>query len=135
MTKDRITLNPARISGMTSRHFLKVCWFVALTCFLPAPLHAQANDAEKGKIEALIHNVESLKDAQFIRNGSTYNSTNAAKFLRGKWQSKDKEIHTVADFIEKAATFSSTTGKPYLIRFSDGREVKCGDYLKGILKP
>ena len=37
-------------------------------------------------------------------------------------------------FIAKAASVSSTSGKPYLIRFKDGREVKCGDYLKERLK-
>jgi hypothetical protein len=38
------------------------------------------------------------------------------------------------DFIEKVASVSSTSGKPYVIRFKDSHEVKCGDYLKEELK-
>jgi len=92
-------------------------------------------EERKDKIEGLIRNVANLMGVQFIRNGSAYDAADAAKFLRGEWQSKEKEIHTVEDFIEKVATISSTTGKPYWVRFSDGREVKCADYLKGVLKP
>ena len=82
------------------------------------------------QIEALINEIQTLKDASFVRNGSTYDAKTAAKFLRGKWDSHKSEITTAADFIEKAASVSSTTGKPYLIRFNDGREMKCGDFLK-----
>ena len=94
---------------------------------------AAAAPAEKQKIEALIAKVASLEDARFVRNGSEYNSKNAAKFLRAKWSSNDAEISTAQDFIAKAGTGSSTSGKPYLIRFKEGREVPCGDYLKGEL--
>lgn len=92
----------------------------------PTPATAQ--------IEALLSEISSLKDASFIRNGSTYEAKTAAKFLRGKWDSHKKEITTAAEFIEKAASISSTSGKHYLIRFSDGREVNCGDYLKDKLE-
>jgi len=90
--------------------------------------------AEKDKIQALIKTLEDLKDATFIRNGSDYDAKAAAKFLRGKWQSREKEIKTAADFIDKVATVSSTSGKPYVIRFKGAREVKCGEYLKEELK-
>jgi hypothetical protein len=93
-----------------------------------------AADGGKAKIEALIKHVESLDDASFVRNGSAYSAKNAAKFLRGKWDAKRKEIRSPAEFIEKVATKSSTTGKPYLIRFKDGSEVSCGAYLTGRLK-
>ena len=88
--------------------------------------------AETEKIEALIHHLENLKEATFIRNGSDYGPKAAAKFLRGKWDKK--QIKSAQDFIEKVATASSTSGKPYLIRFKDGRELKCGEYLKQELK-
>ena len=90
--------------------------------------------SEKAKIESLISHLENLKDATFIRNGSDYDAKSAAKFLRGKWQANDKEIKTAADFIAKAATGSSTTGKPYLIRFKDNTQTKCSDYLTARLK-
>jgi len=89
---------------------------------------------EKEKIEALIKNIENLEDATFIRNDSDYNAKVAAKFLRGKWQAREKEIKTAMDFIDKVASVSGTSGKPYVIRFKDAREVKCGDYLTAELK-
>lgn len=112
---------------MNARGCLKALLFLAL--FWLVPFQARAAD-EKARIEALIQLVENLKDAKFVRNGSEYDSKNAAKFLRGKWEAKAKEIKTAEDFIEKAASVSGTTGKPYLIRFVGGREVKCGEYLK-----
>ena len=58
-----------------------------------------------------------------------YDAATAAKFVRGKWEASAAEIKTAKDFIEKAASISSTTGKPYLIRFKEGKEVKSRDYL------
>jgi len=89
---------------------------------------------EKGKIEALIKNLENLEGATFIRNDSDYDAKTAARFLRGKWQAQEKDIKTAIDFIEKVANVSGTSGKPYVIRFKDSREVKCGEYLKEELK-
>ena len=90
--------------------------------------------AEKQKIEALLKHVEGLKDAKFVRNDSEYDAKTAAKFLRGKWDSNESKIKSAKDFIEKAASVSSTSGKPYLIRFKDGKDVKTGDYLSEQLK-
>ncbi len=103
-----------------------------LLAFSPA-LHAQEAMTEKAKIESLITHLEGLNEATFNRNGSDYNAKNAAKFLRGKWDSHKNEIATARDFIEKAATQSSTTGKPYLIRMK-GADTPCADYLNAQLK-
>jgi hypothetical protein len=89
---------------------------------------------ETQKIEALIKHIGELKNAKFVRNGTEYDAKTAARFLRGKWDSNKAAIKTALDFIEKAASNSSTSGKPYLIRFKDGKEVKSGDYLRAELK-
>lgn len=80
-------------------------------------------------IEGLIEHIANLPEAKFVRNGVEYDAKTAAKFLRGKWESNSSDIKTATDFIEKAASVSSTTGKPYLIRFKDGKETKSGEYL------
>jgi hypothetical protein len=101
------------------------------------PPCARADDrpvGEKAKIEALIKHIESLKDAVFVRNGREYDAKTAARFLRGKWDSVEDEVKTAKDFLDKAASVSSTTGQAYLIRFKDGREMKSGDYLLQELK-
>ena len=39
------------------------------------------------------------------------------------------EIRTAWEFIDKIASASGTSGKPYLIRFQDGREINSRDFL------
>lgn len=89
---------------------------------------------EKQKIEALINQVKTLKDAKFVRNGSTYTADNAARFLKGKWDANAAGIKSARDFIEKVASFSGTSGRPYLIRFNDGKEIKSNEFLSAELK-
>ena len=88
------------------------------------------SSTERAKIEALISAIGNLSDARFIRNGREYGAATAAKFLRGKWKDRAAEVVTAEDFINEIATRSSTTGRPYLIRFSDGREVTTAAYLR-----
>ena len=85
--------------------------------------------AEKQKIETLIKEVGGLKDAKFIRNGSTYEPATAVRFLRGKWDANKSEVKTARDFIDKVATKSGTSGKPYLMRYSDGKEIPSREFL------
>ena len=111
-----------------SKPVLAVALFLALA--IPVALRAQTLPAaERQKIEALIKYVGGLKDAQFIRNGSSYEVSTAVRFLRRKWEANDSEVKTARDFIDKVATFSGTSGKPYLIRFKDGAEVTTQQYL------
>jgi hypothetical protein len=95
---------------------------------------AEPSAAETKKIEALIAHVEGLKETKFVRNGIEYDAKTAAAFLRGKWDTNKAKIKTAEDFIEHVATKSSTSGKPYLIRYPDGKEVKSGEYLREQLK-
>jgi len=108
-------------------------FFTCMTTFAPIlPRFASAQSApapEKQKIEALIERVGELKDAKFVRNGSTYGLTTAVRFLRGKWEANDAKVRTARDFIDTVASVSGTSGKPYLIRFQDGREIKSRDFL------
>jgi Family of unknown function (DUF5329) len=87
------------------------------------------SSGEKQKIEILIKRVSEMSDAQFVRNDSAYDAKTAAVFLRRKWKANDSEVKTAQDFVDKIATLSGTSGKPYVIRFKDGREVKSRDIL------
>jgi hypothetical protein len=84
---------------------------------------------ETQKIETLISTVNDLKDATFIRNGKEYDCKAAADHMRTKWSYAGDKIHTAQEFIEQIASKSSQSGKPYLIRFGDGREVKSSEFL------
>jgi len=93
-----------------------------------------APEPEKEKIETLISRVSNLKDAKFIRNGTEYNVGTAVRFLRGKWKANDSDVKTARDFIDRVASASGTSGKPYHIRFKDGQEIPSRDFLLTELK-
>lgn len=115
---------------MTFKPLISLSAYCLLFFAILTPLRSEdLVPGEKARIEALIAHLETLAGAVFIRNGSEYDSKTAAKFLRGKWQANGKEIKSAADFIAKAATGSSTSGKPYLIRLKDGSEMPCAGYL------
>lgn len=106
-------------------------FLAAVAIFLPPALNAERlSPGESERIETLIAAVEGMSDAAFIRNGRAYDSATAAEFLRRKWLQQKDNIRSVEDFIEKVASFSSTTGQPYLIRFSDRREIPCSTVLR-----
>ena len=121
-------------SAALKRYWILVAAFSLLLITIGHVAAASAPTNEKQKIEALIRQVSDLKDARFIRNGATYNSNNAATFLRRKWQANQSEVKTARDFIDKVASISGTSGKPYLIRFKDGREIHSRDFLLAKLK-
>jgi hypothetical protein len=89
---------------------------------------------EQGRIERLIHFVESQKDMKFIRNGSEYSCAEAAKFLRGKLESMGGEVTTAREFIERIASKSSMSGQPYHVKFADGRLMPAALFLAEELK-
>jgi hypothetical protein len=89
---------------------------------------------EAQKIQALIHSVETLNGAVFIRNGSEYDAAKAASHLRMKLDYAGKKVQTAEQFIDKLATGSSMTGKPYRIRFADGHSVESAVYFREQLR-
>ncbi len=111
-----------------------ISFFLLLGLAFPHFVRAQAlPTGEKQKIEALINQVAALKDAMFFRNGSSYNANTAVTFLQLKWQANAANVKTASDFIDKIASISGI-GKPYLIRFKDGREIIGRDFLLAELK-
>jgi Family of unknown function (DUF5329) len=118
--------------GIALRRWLVwlAAWFAALS---PGALFAEPAPAEMQRIESLLTMVAKTKDARFVRNGSDYSGGDAADFLRGKLRAMGKDVDTAEVFIDRIATKSSTTGRPYRVRFVDGREVNCADFLRAEL--
>ena len=101
--------------------------------FLTLAAVATATDrlpAEDARIEYLLAVVASLPDAQFIRNGTAYDSTAAVKHMRAKLRFAGGRVKTAEDFIRYCGSESSISGKPYEIRFADGRVVLSADFLR-----
>lgn len=90
--------------------------------------------SEKEKIEQLIKCIECLKDAKFIRNGSTYDAPKAAEHLRLKWKKGGSSVKTANDFINKLASESSMSGEPYYIIYNNGTKIPSKDFLNKKLK-
>jgi hypothetical protein len=104
----------------------------------PAAARAVAAPApvltERAKIDAMIASVEQLQGAVFIRNGTEHDSAKAAAHLRRKLGAAGKRVKTADQFITYLATGSSMTGKPYRIRFADGRSVESAQYFRELLR-
>jgi hypothetical protein len=109
---------------------LPIVFPAAAVALPPSGMAGALPAVEAGKIETLIAAVGRLTNATFIRNGQAYDSAVAAEFLRRKWQAKASIVGSAEEFIEKVASFSSTSGRPYLVRFGDGREVPCSIFLR-----
>jgi hypothetical protein len=124
MTDDRLTVTLMRLSKIV------IFSVLALGLAISSFVHAQTlATAERQKIEALIKYVGGLKDAHFIRNGSSYEVSTAVRFLRGKWEANESSVKTARDFIDKVASVSGTSGKPYVIRLKDGKEIPSREFL------
>src|SRR6186997_2268610 len=88
---------------------------------------AGGSATELQKINALLDAVKS-SEVIFIRNGSEYTAPEAYEHLRTKmkaaqnsWFTPPKEQWTARLFIEKVASRSTISGKPYRVRFKDGK--------------
>jgi hypothetical protein len=95
--------------------------------------NAQAGDLaplENQKIQYLIATIETLPNAQFIRNGTPYDAKSAADHLRLKLRLAGSRVATAEDFIRLCASVSSVSGSPYQIRFADGVTVASAAFLR-----
>lgn len=106
--------------------------FVIMVLFATA-VSAQDN-IEKKKIDFLISSIANLKEAKFIRNGSEHDCKEAAKHLRMKLEKAGSHVQTAGDFIRLCASQSYITGKPYMIRLSNGKTIKSEEFLREKLK-
>jgi hypothetical protein len=96
---------------------------------VPRPGLVVPHMTEAAKIQALIASVENLHGAVFIRNGSEYDGKAAADHLRQKLDYAGNRIKTAQQFIDKLASASSMTGKPYKIRYANGSTVDSAVYF------
>jgi hypothetical protein len=105
---------------------------ILLVLVVGEPFAQESNEADK--IQYLISSIETLKGAEFIRNGKVYGAGKAADHLRFKLKWAGDRVKTAEDFIRLCATKSSLSGKPYLIRFSDGSTVEAEVFFHNRLK-
>ena len=116
--------------------FAAVCVVVLASMVLASGASAEspAPVTESARIDALIRAVEGRSDLQFLRNDVAYSSREAGLHLRTKLAFAGSQIKTVEDFIDHVGTGSSTTGRPDLVRFIDGKLIPSAEFLRGELK-
>jgi hypothetical protein len=85
------------------------------------------------EINYLLGVIES-SGCEFYRNGSWYDSKQAQAHLRHKYQmlAAGDQINTAEDFIEKAASKSSLSGRAYQVRCG-GEAVTSNQWLRDVL--
>lgn len=105
--------------------------FVAVLLSCAAVVHAADRPPlEDERIEYLLAIVSGLHNAQFIRNGTAYDSAAAVDHLRAKLRLAGSRVKTAEDFIRLCASESSVSGKAYEIRLADGRQLLSADFLR-----
>ncbi len=85
--------------------------------------------SQSENIEILILSLRQLVGARFIRNGQEHTPDEAIVHMRKKWEWKKSKIKTAEDFIRIVGSKSSISGQPYMIRLSDGTEMKSEEWL------
>lgn len=103
--------------------------FFLLIGFGQAAVASSPALTESQKIDRLISFVRNLDGAVFIRNGSEHSPAEAANHMRQKREKHAKYARTAQDFIKNIASRSSFSGKPYYIRFKDGKLVPAEEVL------
>lgn len=99
------------------------------TLLLTAAIALAADPQTKAEIDELIAFVET-SGVRFIRNGTEYSGAEGADHLRQKLSKAGDRVKTTDDFIIGIASKSYLSGKPYLVKFADGRTQPTGDWLK-----
>ena len=73
-------------------------------------------------------------DCTFIRNSQSYTNKQASNHMQEKGRYFKDQVVTPEDFIRLAATESLVTGQPYMVRTKEGKELRCDEWLKEVLK-
>ncbi|MEN8763156.1 MAG: DUF5329 family protein [Thiogranum sp.] len=65
----------------------------------------------------------------FIRNNDRYTSAEAAEHMNKKYRHFREDIKTAEDFIERCASRSLLSGKPYFVINAQGEQVRTSEWL------
>ena len=110
------------------RQLLVSIFTLLLTASLACALDPQAK-AETDELISFVKN----SGVRFIRNGTEYSAAEGADHLRDKLGKAGDRVKTTEDFITGIASKSFLSGKPYLVKFADGRTQPTGDWLRAHL--
>ncbi len=99
--------------------------FALLVCLLPPGARADESPAE---IEYLLTTIGS-SECTFIRNGNRHDAQDAEAHLRMKYRRGKRYAPTSDQFIERLASKSSLSKKPYYIECESEERMAFGQWL------
>jgi hypothetical protein len=111
---------------MRRRRCLGLCGGLLLC----GPVSARPDAQERARIDRLIQAVGTRSDIKFIRNGTEYDSAQAAEFLQGKLKWRFGKVSSVQDFIDQIGTRSTTSGEIYQVQLPDGKKMPSAEFLR-----
>ncbi len=103
---------------------------VAALLWLPG-VHAETPVKVQDEVNLLLGSI-ARSGCEFYRNGSWHDSQEAVAHLRRKYNylAKRDLVNTTEQFIERGASESSMSGKPYQIRCAGGAAVNSRQWLR-----
>jgi hypothetical protein len=113
------------------KFFSKTLFIVLLSAWLAVPLTAA--ESLDQTIQYLLDYVANSQ-ATFTRNGTSHTPAEAVDHIRAKYEHFKDQIKTPQDFIRLSASKSLLTGKPYLVRTPDGKEMRLDAWLEDALR-
>ena len=108
-----------------------LCAVMALLLTLPA--FAKLNAYQEARINAMLDALAQKKDLIFVRNGDAHTCEEAVSHLRLKLGNTRNRINTAEQFIDKVASSSSITGKPYIVRIPGKSDENAQPYLYALI--
>ncbi|MTH45934.1 YfeK family protein [Intestinirhabdus alba] len=106
---------------------------VATALLMTFPAFARLNAHEEARIGAMLEALAQQKTLIFIRNGTEHSSDEAVSHLRLKLSNTRNRINTAEQFIDKVASSSSITKKPYMVRIPGKSDEKAQPYLHALI--
>jgi hypothetical protein len=112
------------------KHRWPVILVLGLGLVLLPVAHAVVSVLAQTEVDYLLGHIGS-SGCEFYRNGSWYDAGAAQSHLRFKYDflAANNRINTAEDFIDKAATKSSLSGRAYQVRCSGGNAVNSSQWL------
>ncbi len=110
-------------------------WIILLVFLISFPVFGNPLDADVSReVETLIAFIEN-SPCRFKRNGTWHDAGQAVNHIRRKYNYllKKNLVNSTEEFIERAASQSSISGKAYKIQCNNGETITCGQWLKAEL--
>ena len=122
---------------MTMRRLaqMKTSLFGIFIVFTMSCAQAEAPASTKLEVDYLFSELKT-SGCEFNRNGSWYSAAEASAHLSKKYDylKQKNSISSTEDFIANAATKSSVSGQPYLVKCKDASPVESATWFKEALK-